>query len=109
MIQINLSAFPDGYLVNYLNYLIGKIYKCLPMKENGEITLDSYLSSLLRELIGNKELITELKGNALFISLIGKLEYLIDNELDIKTYRKDIFDCISIIEKIKKGGMISGI
>ncbi len=102
MVQINLSVFPDGYLVNYLNYLIGKIYKCLPMKENGETTLDSYLSSLLRELIGNKELIAELKGNALFISLIGKLEYLIDNELDIKTYRKDIFDCISIIEKLKK-------
>lgn len=102
MVQINLSAFPDGYLVNYLNFLIGKVYKCLPMRENGETTLNSYMSSLLRELIGNFELISELKGNPLFISLIGKLEYLIQNEVTIKIYKKEVFDCISLIEKIKK-------
>jgi hypothetical protein len=78
------------------------------MKENNEMTLQKYMESLLRELLGNEQLINNLKGNPLFISLIGKIEYLIEYDVDIKTYRKDIFDCISLIEKLKKGGLNYG-
>jgi hypothetical protein len=102
MVQININAFPEEFLLNYLNFLINRVYKCLPMRENGELTLQAYIESLLRELIGNKELIYELKNNANFITLIGKLNYLSQNNIDEKAYRKDIFDSISLIEKIKK-------
>lgn len=102
MVQVNLSNFNDAYIINYFDFLINKVYKCLPMKENREVTLHIYMESLLRELIGNRELIVELKGSPIFISLIGKLEYLIQNDVDIKTYKKDIFDCINLIEKLKK-------
>lgn len=102
MVQVNYSIIPNEFFINYFDFLISKVFKCLPMKENNEITLSTYMESLLRELIGNKELIIELKGSPIFLSLLGKIEYLIQNEVDMKTYKKDIFDCITLIEKLKK-------
>lgn len=105
MVQVNFENIPEQYFVNYLSFLVNKVYKCLPMKEKGESTLQSYTESLIRELIGNKELICELKGNPIFLSLLGKLNYLTQNNVNIKIYKKEIFDCISLIEKLKEGGM----
>ena len=101
--EININQIGTKFLINYLNFLINRVYKCLPMKENQESSLYLHIESLLREIIGNNNLIIQLKNNANFISLIGKLNYLaITKDIDIKVYRKDIFDCISLIEKIKE-------
>ena len=59
------------------------------------------MESLQRELIGNQELIIRLKNNANFLSFLGKIQYLINNEVDIKVFKKDIFDCIALINKLK--------
>lgn len=101
--EININYIGNQFLINYLNFLINRVYKCLPMKENEEPTLSLHINSLLREIIGNQNLIVQLKNNANFVSLIGKLNYLaITKNIDLKTYRKDIFDCIALIEKIKE-------
>lgn len=101
MIKVNYDVIPDQLFLNYLDFLIGKVYKCLPMREQQDKTLIKYMESLQRELVGNKELIIELKYNGNFQSILGKLQYLISNEVDIKTFKKDIFDCISLITKLK--------
>lgn len=102
MINANIEAIPNELFNNYLEFLISKIYKILCMREENDLTLPKYMQSLQRELIGNKELIISLKFDSNFLSLLGKLEYLISNEVSIKTYKKDIFDCISLIKKMKE-------
>ncbi len=101
MIKVNYDVIPDQLFLNYLDFLVGKVYKCLPMREQEDKTLNKYMESLKRELIGNKELIIELKYNGNFQTILGKLQYLISNEVDLKTFKKDIFDCISLITKLK--------
>ena len=102
MIQTNYNAIPDELFGNYLNYLIGKVYKILCMREEDDKTLEKYMRSLQRELTGNQELIVKLKYDSDFLSLLGKIEFLIHHDPDLPIYKKDIFDCISLIKKMQE-------
>lgn len=102
MIKVNCGAIPDALYANYLNFLIGQLYKSLCLKEDGNNTLISFLESLKRELIGNKDLIGHLKYDARFASLINKVQYLIsENDVSHKVFKKEIFSCISIVNKLQ--------
>lgn len=102
MIKTNYDAIPDELFSNYLDFLVGKVYKILCMKEDKDKTLYKYMQSLQRELIGNKQLIVMLRHDSDFLSLLSKLEYLICNEVDLPTWKKDIFDSISLIKRMQE-------
>ncbi len=109
MIQVNCGAIPNSLYKNYLNFLIGQLYKSLCLKEEGNETLISFLESLKRELIGNIELINTLKYDARFASLLNKVQYLISaKDIEHRIFRKEMFSCISIVKKLQgqylKGG-----
>ena len=102
MIKVNCGAIPDTLYANYLDFLIGQLYKSLCLKEDGNNTLISFLESLKRELIGNKDLIGHLKYDARFASLINKVQYLIsENDVSHKVFKKEIFSCIYIVNKLQ--------
>lgn len=94
------GQLPDESLFNYLDRVINSIFKCLPLKENECETLEQHLESTLRELIGNKKLILQLNNDALFLSLLGTLNNLIDED-NFKKYRSDIFKCIGLVNKLQ--------
>jgi len=103
MIQTNYSVIPDDLFVNYLNFLKGQLYKSLCLKEESSDTLISFLESLNRELIGNKELIAFLKNDARFISLLNKVQFLIsESDATHEVFKKEIFSCISIVKKLEE-------
>lgn len=102
MIETNYDAIPDKLFGNYLDFLIGKVYKILCMREENSKTLGKYMRSLQRELIGNQQLIINLKYDSDFLSLLSKIEFLIYNDVDLPTYKKDIFDSISLIKKMQE-------
>lgn len=108
MIQTNYGVIPDELFGNYLTFLIGKFYKILPMFENNDETLHNYLESLQRELIGNTQLISELKYDSNFLTLLNTIEYFIQSDIDQSVYKKEVFKCISIVKKLQeklKGGV----
>lgn len=94
------GELPDGLLVAYMDGLIGKVFKVLPMKEKKVETLDTYLNSLMRELIGCKELILVLKEDSNFLSLLNILEHL-THENNLNNYRSDVFKALDLVEKLK--------
>lgn len=103
MLKINIDNFSDEYFVNYFNYLIGRLYTGLCLKDEYSDTLVSHLESLNRELIGSAELISFLKGDARFISLLSKVQFLISHsDVDQKIFKKELFSAISIIKKLQK-------
>lgn len=99
--QTKYYAIPDVYFANYFNFLIGKVWKILPLKEEGNAHLKEYMESLQRELIGNIHLVEELKCDGYFITLLNKIEFLINEKYSHDICRKEVFECISMIKKIK--------
>lgn len=97
--ETKYGDLPNELLSAYKEKLTGRVFKILPMKEENSSTWEVYIESLLHELIGNKELVKELKENAEFLSMLGVLEGLI-NEEDIKVIRREIFNCLNLIKKI---------
>lgn len=90
-------------LGNYLSNLVNHFFKILPIKESGESSLDVYIRSLQAELLGCKELIEAIHNDALFLTLISILQYLIDApSCDVPTVKREVFRAISICNKLRQ-------
>lgn len=101
-VKIDYAELDERAFQNYFQYMIGKIYKILPMKEEGCKTLTTYLESLKVEMIGSYGLYRQLIEEPQFMSALNIIEYLIDNECDIATCKREVFKAIRHIENINK-------
>jgi hypothetical protein len=100
-------AIKHGYITeelfeSYLDSLVGKFFKIMPMQNDNDPTLKSYLEGLARELSGSRSLIIILNNNPYFIQLICTVQYLIDNEVSKKVCKTEVMKCIDISKKLKK-------
>ena len=95
----NLSA---SLITHYINALVNKFVKILPIKENEEHTLHTYLKSLQAELLGCKGLIKKVNDDPLLLTMIAILQFLIDNpECSKSEVKREVFRAISICNKLK--------
>ena len=101
MIQTNYNAIPNKLFLNYLNFLVGKLYKILPMFENKDKTLIKYLKNLQIELTGNLDLIEELKYDGNLQTILNNVEYIIQNNVTRKECKNIVFNSINIVKKIQ--------
>lgn len=60
------------------------------------------MEDYIRELLGNKDLIEDLKKEPCYFSIITKVNYLIIENPETVIYKKDIFKCIRVLKRIKK-------
>ena len=92
----------DRMALNYLNALVNRFYKILPIKESGENTLKQYLESLQREMLGLRDLMAFIHDDDRYLTLLAIVQYFIDNDADVGTVRTDVFRAISLIKKLQK-------
>ena len=108
MIDVKYGQLSPVAFERYFTFLVGKMYKILPMKEENCETLEQYIESLQVELIGNRDLVDVLVEEPMFISLLNIIQYFISNEYDVKLCKREVFRAISLIEQINtkyfKGG-----
>lgn len=102
MIDVQYGLIPKENFCNYFNYLINKTYKILPLKEENSATLKSYLESYLRELIGNKTLVSILVNEPKFITVLNTMQFLISEEYSTEICKKEVFKCIHMLEDINE-------
>lgn len=89
-------------LSGYMRSLVNRFFKILPIRESGEDSLETYMRSLLSELLGFKELIVAVREDSEFVSLLNILQYLIDNpECSLVVVKREVFRAISICNKLK--------
>lgn len=98
----NEHRLPNKALKSYLRHLINKVYKILPMKEEGCKTIKPYLLSLENELIGCYDLWEILDDNPNFTAIINIIAYLFTEQYDIQTCKREVFKAIHLIELINK-------
>ena len=89
-------------LSDYMRSLVNRFFKILPIREDGEDTLETYMRSLQAELLGCKEFVLAIHEDPLFMSLLNILQYLIDNpECSLTVVKREVFRAISICNKLK--------
>ena len=89
-------------LYGYFDYMVGQFFKILPMCEGKEESLPVYMRSLQVELSGCGGFINGLYDNALYVSLLSILQYLIDDpDCDVSEVKREVFKAIKICNKLK--------
>lgn len=80
---------------------MNRFFKILPMREEEEKTLVTYMQSLQSELIGCNEVIESINNDPSYLTLIAVLQYLIDNSFESPlVFRREVFHCINICNKL---------
>ena len=94
-------TLPKDLVSNYCKNLVNMFYKILPMKENKEETIQTYMESLMFELVGAKGVMVALRNDALFLSLISILQNMIDQpDCEVAVIKREVFRAISICNKL---------
>lgn len=88
---------PDTVIDSDVKRLTNQMWKLLPMRENGEHWQD-HLDSLIVEVAGLGK-IANMKES--FIILLSKLEGLRETDTTFLTYRKTVFECISLLGELR--------
>jgi len=97
-------------LVVYLDTLINSVFKILPLYEEENVGVKTYVESLLFELYGLDKVI-DIKDSYEYISLLSTLESIKEEVTkdgsQKKVIKREVFKCISIIKnvigKLEKG------
>ena len=89
-------------LYNYFRNLVNHFFKILPIREQNEESLTTYMQSLQAELLGCKGLVSAIQNDASYLTLLSILQYLIDNpECTVREVKREVFRAISICNKLK--------
>lgn len=97
-IKYNIEINNEDIVYN-ITRLINQTYKLLPYREEG-VDWKNPLSSIIQEFCGMSRLI----DNKELFSLLCKLEslYELTKEEDFLVFRRTIFECLSILEGVKR-------
>ena len=86
----------------YFKQLVNHFFKILPMRENNEESLVTYMESLQIELLGCQNLIVTLKDDSNYLIMLSILQYLIDNpDCSVARVKREVFRAISICNKLQ--------
>ena len=89
-------------LHSYFKRLVNHFFKILPMRENNEESLATYLKSLQAELLGCKGLIVVLRDDPNYLTILAILQYLIDNtNCSVSEVKREVFRAISVCNKLQ--------
>ena len=97
---MNNSIVCNEAVLSNLNRITNQIYKLLPSREEG-IDWEKPLQTLIIELTGMNNLLADQVN---LFSLLCKLEALktLNEEEDFLLYRKTIFECLGLLDEVKK-------
>lgn len=95
----------EALAVEYLNMLVNKVFKILPIIENGEGSIAVYVESLRCELQGFKGLLPSIGEDPTFLSFLSIVQWLADSvvseEVPFKAIRREVFHAISLCKKLQ--------
>lgn len=99
VIKYNVNI-DDEVVLQSLDRITNQIFKLLPLREEGS-DWETPLNNLIVEVVGMDRL---LEKQFYFFSLLCKMEALLTltEENDFMQFRKVIFECLGLVNSIKK-------
>lgn len=94
----------DSGMEKYLSSLSRKIFKILPMFEDKEPTLSTYINSLKIEMMGYMAINPEVKENECYHTALSIIGYLENGEYDMRLCKREVFKAKNIIDSMINGG-----
>lgn len=95
----------NNNLTNHLEKLIDKVFKILPLYEDKNLGLLSYVESLIYELNGLDRVFDIRSVDSEYRSLLSTLETIADDAIalgnSVDVIRSEVFKCLSIINTMK--------
>lgn len=86
---------------HYLSGLVNQFFKILPLKEDGEPSLNEFMKSLQIELLGFKGLMKEVGNDSMYLTLLSILQYMIENDCDVAVVKREVFKAIKVCKKLR--------
>lgn len=101
MINKYNACFANATIEESLIRLVNLTYKLLPMREENE-NWQKTLETIIEELSGMDRVLID--QHDILFPLLCKLEglFLLNEEESFSLYRRTIFECISLINELKK-------
>lgn len=92
----------EALIRNYFKTLVNHFFKIIPLREDNEESLPTYMEELQKELIGLGELIPGIGEDPDFLSLLSVLQYLICTP-DCKMYevKRKVFSSITVCNRMQ--------
>ena len=94
--DLKYGKVSDEDTQKYIGQLVNGVFKILPLKEENADTLQDYIESLQREMMGFSLLYREPR----LLKIISTLEYLAREEYDHAVCKREVFKCIHILDNI---------
>jgi hypothetical protein len=90
-------------LETYLNTVVNSVFKILPLYEEKNVGLETYVESLLFELYGLEKVVS-MDNSYEYVSLLSTLESVkvevVKEESKKSTVKREVFKCINIIKNM---------
>jgi hypothetical protein len=90
-------------LTTYLNTVINSVFKILPLYEEENVGLETYIESLLFELYGLDKVV-DMEQSYEYVSLLSTLESVkmevVKEDSKKTTVKREVFKCINIIKNM---------
>ena len=102
MTELHSDLIDRQCIAGYLRSLVGRFFKILPMCEDHSSTLDKYMNSLLREMLGCELLADSLRDDDRYVSLLSILRSLIAEHENLDVVKTDVFHAINIITQLEQ-------
>ena len=90
--------FDNDAIVKNIVRLTNQMWKLIPMYENNE-DWDKQLKTVIIEIAGLKEIFI---STPQVLQIFSKLEGLQVVDVDFSLYRKTVFECINLLQELKK-------
>lgn len=89
-----------------IKHLINKVFKILPLVEEENENVKDYINSVVIQIKGAKETSKEFfkdpKNEEKLTDILNSINYLKTNDFTVEECKKEVFKCISILEKFKE-------
>ena len=104
-----MSLFIESELLSlsaFFEFITGKIFKILPLREDENESIYEYLDSLRIEMTGAINTFPKLHNSYEFMTLVNTINYLIGNEFDVPTCKREVFKMLKTVNllQLKAGG-----